>query len=307
MHEDARKNVSQLEALMALSTVGESDTDFVKFWNNVLEPKFTKYRHILQGGLSRHSAAIIPNLPLEKGMTVLDVGCGWGDMSIQVAKIVGPDGRVIGIDCVDAFLEAARQDAAAAGLTNVEFRRGDAEVSLPENEFDYAVARFGTMFFANPVAALRRMRLALKPGGRMTHIVWRRREDNPAWQAAKDIALRHLPPPGDDAETCGPGPFSMGDQEIVSQMMKNAGYENVSFERVDEKIMIGTNPEECIAFALAIGPAGEVFREAGEKLAEAKRPAIEADMRAYFDTLEHDTQGIWAPTSSWVISAHNPG
>jgi len=292
---------------MSLDAAPAEDTDFVKFWNNILEPKFTKYRHILQGGLSRHSAATIPTLPIEKGMAVLDVGCGWGDMSIQVAEMVGPEGRVVGIDCVEAFLVEARKDAASAGLANVEFRRGDAEVALPENEFDYVVARFGTMFFTNPVAALRRMRLALKPGGHMTHIVWRRREDNPAWQAAKDIALQHLPAPGDDADTCGPGPFSMGDQETVRVMMTSAGYEEITFQRVDEKIMIGMTPEECIAFALAVGPAGEVFREAGEELAEARREAIEADMRAYFETLERNAFGIWAPTSSWVISAQNPG
>lgn len=290
---------------MALDT--RDDTDFVKFWNAVLEPKFTKYRHILQGGLSRHSAAVLPELPLEPGMAVLDVGCGWGDLSLQVAERVGPEGRVVGIDCVDAFLEEARKDAAAAGLSNVEFRRGDAEVALPEAEFDFCVARFGTMFFTNPVAALRRMRLSLKPGGRMTHIVWRRREDNPAWQAAKDIVLKYLPPPGADADTCGPGPFSMGNQETTGLMMKSAGYEDVTFTRVDEKIMIGTTPRECIDFALAIGPGGEVFREAGEDLAESKRPEIEADMTAYFDSLERDETGIWAPTSSWVISARNPG
>ena len=281
------------------------DTAFVKFWNDVLAPKFNKYRHILQGGLSRHSAAVIPKLPLEKGMSVLDVGCGWGDMSLQVAEIVGPEGRVVGIDCVDAFLEEARKDAAAAGITNVEFRRGDAEIALPENEFDYVIARFGTMFFTNPVPALKRMRLALKPGGQMTHIVWRRREDNPAWQAAKDIALKHLPAPGADADTCGPGPFSMANQEMVGGMMKSAGYEDVTFTRVDEKIMIGTTPEEAIAFALAIGPAGEVYREAGD-LAEAKRPKIETEMLEFFNSQERDEAGIWVPTSSWVISARNP-
>lgn len=282
------------------------DTDFVKFWNSVLEPKFTRYRHILQGGLSRHSAAVLPKLPLKEGMAVLDVGCGWGDLSLQVAERVGPGGRVVGIDCVDAFLEEARKDAAAKGLSNVEFFRGDAEVALPENEFDYVVARFGTMFFANPVAALRRMRLALKPGGQMTHIVWRRREDNPAWQEAKEITLRHLPPPGENADTCGPGPFSMGNQETTALMMKSAGFTDINFTRVDEKIMIGATPDECIAFALAIGPAGEVFREAGKELAEAKRADIVGEMRLYFDTLERDKQGIWAPTSSWVISARNP-
>lgn len=289
-----------------MATLTETDTDFVKFWNSVLEPKFSKYRHILQGGLSRHSAAVVPKLDLKEGMSVLDVGCGWGDMSLQVAEIVGPTGRVVGVDCVEAFLEEARKDAAEQGIENVEFSRGDAEVSLPENTFDYVVARFGTMFFANPVAALRRMRLALKPGGRMTQIVWRRREDNPAWQEAKNITLRHLPAPGEDADTCGPGPFSMGDQETVGLMMKSAGYEDVSFTRVDEKIMIGETPEECIAFALSIGPGGEVFREAGEDLAEAKREDIESEMRTYFESLERDEKGIWAPTSSWVISARNP-
>ena len=240
-------------------------------------------------------------------MSVLDVGCGWGDMSLQVAQVVGPGGRVVGIDCVEAFLREARKDAAAKGLANVQFRRGDAEVELPENEFDYVVARFGTMFFTNPVAALRRMRKALKPGGRMTHIVWRRREDNPAWQEAKEITLRYLPPPGADADTCGPGPFSMGNQETSGLMMKSAGYEDVTFARVDEKILVGRTPEECIAFALAIGPGGEVFREAGPELAEANRPKIERDMREFFESQERDENGIWAPTSSWVISARNPG
>ena len=99
----------------------------------------------------------------------------------------------------------------------------------------------------------------------------------------------------------------MGNEEMVGQMMKSAGYEDVTFTRVDEKIMVGTTPEECIAFALAIGPGGEVFREAGEKLAEAKRPEIESEMRTFFESQERDESGIWAPTSSWVISARNPG
>jgi hypothetical protein len=99
----------------------------------------------------------------------------------------------------------------------------------------------------------------------------------------------------------------MGNQEMAAIMMKSAGYEDVTFTPVDDKIMIGRTPEECIAFALAIGPGGEVFREAGEELAEAKRPEIQSDMRTYFERQERDEKGIWAPTSSWVISARNPG
>lgn len=238
-------------------------------------------------------------------MSVLDVGCGWGDMTIAAAQRVGPEGHAVGIDCVEPFLKEARKDAEAAGVRNVEFRRGDAEVALPEAEFDYVISRFGTMFFLSPVAALRRMRLALKPGGRITHIVWRDRKENPAFEAAKEITLRYLPEPGADADTCGPGPFSMANQEMVTGQMKSAGFDGISFERVDEKIMVGATPEECIAYALAIGPAGEIFREAGD-LAEEKRPLIEADMRAYFETQERDETGIWIATSSWVISATYP-
>ena len=106
----------------------ENDTDFVKFWNNVLEPKFTKYKHIIQGGLSRHSKAILPDLPIKKGMSVLDVGCGWGDMSIEIAKLVGPSGHVVGINCVDAFLEVGRKEAKEKDMRdyfNLEEQDGD--------------------------------------------------------------------------------------------------------------------------------------------------------------------------------------
>ena len=83
-------------------------------------------------------------------MIVLDVGCCWGDMSIEVAKLVSPSGRVVGIDCVDTFLEVGRKDAKKKNAGNVIFQRGDAELSLPENEFDYVISRFGKMFFTKP-------------------------------------------------------------------------------------------------------------------------------------------------------------
>ena len=106
----------------------ENDTDFVKFWNNILEPKFTKYKHIIQGGLSRHSKAILPDLPIKKGMSVLDVGCGWGDISIEMAKLVGPSGHVVGINCVDTFLEVGRKEAKEKDMRdyfNLEEQDGD--------------------------------------------------------------------------------------------------------------------------------------------------------------------------------------
>ena len=289
----------------ALAGERADDSPFVEFWNSVLAPKFIRFRHILVDGLAQHSEAVFPALPVRPRDRVLDVGCGFGDTAIKLARLVGPKGDMTGVDCCDAFLDLARKDAESAGLSNVRFVRADAEVSLPHGAFDFVFARFGTMFFANPVAGLRNMRKALRPGGRMVHIVWRDRADNPWLSMAREVVLGFLRPPGDDARTCGPGPFSMADESVVRSMMKTAGYGDIEFRRVDAPVLVGKDIADAIAFQLAIGPAGEVFREAGEE-AEKKRPQIEAALARAIAAQERTAEGIVMPSSSWVISAVNP-
>lgn len=292
------------QAQTELPPIG-GDSEFVQFWNEVLGPKFNRFRHILVGGLTHHSEAVFPKLPVCEGDRVVDVGCGWGDTAMKLGRMVGPDGAVTGVDCCDMFLDIAREELAETDLENVTFVRGDAEVALPEAEFDVAFARFGTMFFANPVAGLRNMRRALKPGGQMVHIVWRDPKDNPWLSMAKEVVLRFLPPPGEDARTCGPGPFSMADETTVRKMMEIAGYADITFERIDAPVLIGRNIKDAIGFQLSIGPAGEVFREAGAE-AERKRPQIEAALSEAIDRQNRDVDGIVMNSSSWMISARNP-
>ena len=299
-----------VQNVMANDPAKAGDSEFVQFWNEVLAPKFIRFRHILVDGLTRHSEAVFPRLPVYRGDRVLDVGCGFGDTAMKLAEMVGPEGEVIGIDCCDAFLAAAEADLAQSDRVGsdsgpVRFMRGDAEIALPEGAFDFVFARFGTMFFANPVAGMRNMRKALRPGGRMTHIVWRRPDDNPWLSMAKGVVLNYLPAPGDGARTCGPGPFSMADEETVRKMMEIAGYEDIRFERVDAPVLIGQNVRDAIDFQLAIGPAGEVFREAGE-IAAQKREAIEAALAEAIRQQTRAEDGIVMDSSSWVITARNP-
>jgi ubiquinone/menaquinone biosynthesis C-methylase UbiE len=282
----------------------DASTEFVDFWNDILVPKFIKYRHILVGGLTHHSAKIFPSLEVGAGDRVLDVGCGFGDTAIQLAQKVGPSGSVLGIDCCHAFLEIARRDAAAAGVDNLDFIVGDAQFHPFEPEYDFCFSRFGTQFFENPVAGLKNMRRALKPGGTMTMIVWRVIEDNPWLGLPKEIVMRYLPPPGEDARTCGPGPFSMASQDLVTKQLEIAGYDGIAFKRVDAPLMVGKTPEDAVGFQLALGPAGEVYREAGAE-AERRHGEIEA---ALLDELGRyaNAEGIVMDSSSWQISARNP-
>ncbi len=282
----------------------EETTEFVDFWNEVLVPKFTKYRHVLVGGLTHHSAEIFPSLKVREGDRAVDVGCGFGDTAIELAQRVGSKGSVLGIDCCEAFLDIARDDAAAAGVENVAFVNADVQVYPFEGDFDFCFSRFGTQFFENPVAGLKSMRRSLKPGGTMTMIVWRGIDDNPWLGMAKDIVLRFLPPPGDDGRSCGPGPFSMAGQDMVTKQLEIAGYDSIEFVRVDAPLMVGNSPDDAVGFQLAIGPAGEVFREAGDE-AEKQRAEITAALQAELSKYETD-EGVILPSSSWVVTARNP-
>lgn len=278
------------------------ESHLVSFWNETLAPKFVRFRHILTGGLSRHSEAVFPRLDLRAGDRVIDVGCGFGDTTLEIGRRVGPGGMAFGIDCCPDFLRFGMRDLADSGAGNVAFAAGDAETGLPDGAFDVAFSRFGTMFFANPVAGLRSMRRALRPGGRIAHIVWRDRADNPWLSAATEVLLRHLPRPDGSADSCGPGPFSMSDQNLLSYQMRAAGFRDIAFRRIDAKVMVGRSVEEAVAFQLAIGPAGEVFRNAGA-FGELHRPALERYLKDLFAAQPRDDQGIWMDSSSWLVTA----
>jgi ubiquinone/menaquinone biosynthesis C-methylase UbiE len=282
----------------------QSRSQYVDFWNNILVPKFVRWRHILVGGLTLHSERIFPSLQVNKGDRVVDAGCGFGDTAIELARLVGPTGSVLAVDCCDGFLDYGRRDASAAGLGNVTFLEADVQTYPFEPMHDFCFSRFGTQFFENPVAGLRNMRTSLKPGGIMTMVVWRGIKDNPWLGHAKDIVLQFLPPPGDNAQTCGPGPFSMADTGVVTKQLEIAGYRDIQFEQVDAQVFVGKDVDDAAAFQLAIGPAGEVYREAG-KLAEQRYDEIANALKSELAKYQR-SNGLMMESSSWKVTARNP-
>lgn len=279
-------------------------SQYVEFWNNILVPKFVRWRHILVGGLTLHSEKIFPSLQVNKGDKVVDAGCGFGDTAIELARLVGPTGSVLAVDCCEGFLEYGRRDAKAANVNNITFLEADVQTYPFEPVHDLCFSRFGTQFFENPVAGLRNMRASLKPSGIMTMVVWRGIKDNPWLGHAKDVVLQFLPPPGENAQTCGPGPFSMADSGVVTKQLEIAGYKDIQFEQVDAQVFVGKDLDDAAAFQLAIGPAGEVYREAG-KLAEERHAEIVSALKSELSKYQR-ANGVMMDSSSWKVTARNP-
>ena len=280
----------------------------VEAWNTVLFDKFTRFRHLLIAGLSGHSNELLSRNRFRSGDRVLDVGCGFGDSTIRIAEQVGATGEAVGVDCAERFIRASEQDAASAGVRNASFFVADVQGDDLRGPYDHAFARFGTMFFMSPGAAMRNIRRALRPGGTFAQIVWRKREDN-LWLHEAELRVREIVPVVSHEDTdqvhCGPGPFSMSGPDMVSSMMQGAGYAGVTFERFDTDICIGDDLEESVEFAMALGPAGEIMRLAGAE-GERLKPQVVAALRETLSAYERP-DGVWAPSSTWFITARNPG
>ena len=208
-----------------MSLVAPENAEAREAWNGVLFDRFVAYRHLIVAGIAPHGDAAIRLEPAAPGDRVLDVGCGFGDSTRQLASLVGPAGCALGVDVAERFIAAAIAEAAAERVANVRFETADVEVTRFAGTYDYAFSRFGTMFCANPVAALRNVRQALRPGGRFVCVVWRRKLDNPWLHVAEGVVT---PLVDEDEETdearCGPGPFSQANADTLSGQLLSAGF-----------------------------------------------------------------------------------
>ena len=273
----------------------------IEAWNTILFEKFTKYRHLLVDALGIHGTRAMDRFP-PKG-SVVDIGCGFGDTTIELARRVGPEGRAVGIDAASNFIEVARKDAAS--VPNAAFEVLDIEEAVTGGPYDHAFSRMGTMFFNQPVIALRNVRKALRPGAQLCMVVWRKKEANEGFYNAELVAREILgDPPKGDQITCGPGPFSMASPDLVSDQLQAAGYRDVCFLRSDAPLKIGATVDEAVEFAMMLGPAGEVIRLAGDA-GKQKRPEIVAALRKMMVPFTKP-EGVFAPSSCWIVTATAP-
>jgi SAM-dependent methyltransferase len=298
--------VGRDETVSAITVAAENE-EATEAWSGVLFDRFVQYRHLIVAGLAEFGEAAMRMHPPQAGDRVLDVGCGFGDTTQQLAARVGAEGEAVGVDVSEPFIEASIAEAGEAGVTNVDFLAGDVQVMELPGTFDYAFSRMGVMFFANPVQAWRNIRGVLRPGGRLCAVVWRRKLDNPWLHRAEQVVDQYLEEPEEtDEPTCGPGPFSMANADTVSEQLQIAGFERPTFTRCDLRMKLGGDLDEAIAFNMALGPAAELIRLAKDE-AKKIRPKLEAEIREVLADYEDRDGVVRGPASTWIVSATVPG
>jgi ubiquinone/menaquinone biosynthesis C-methylase UbiE len=286
--------------------VATGNEEAIRAWDGPLFDAFVRFRHVMTTGLGAHGEQALRLVPPRPGQRVLDIGCGFGDSTQRIAGLVGAGGEVLGVDAAPRFIETASQEAAKAGVGNVRFAVADVETTAFAERFDLAFSRMGTMFFANPVAALRNVRKALVPGGGLVMVVWRAKVENDWLYRAQTITERFVTKPEEyDEPTCGPGPFSMANADTTSGILLSAGFEDIALARCDIPITIGLDIDEAVELVMSIGPAGEILRLAGERAAHLHEPVAQALRDGLADWVGPD--GVIAPASTWIVTAKAPG
>jgi len=246
-----------------------------------------------------HRRLLLRAAAIASGERVLDLGCGNGASTLEAARMADP-GEVVGIDLSTAMLANARARSAAAGLTNVSFVHGDAQVhDFGPESFDVIISNAGAMFFDDKVAAFSNLRRALRPGGRIVLMAWQLLEDNEWLTVLREtLAMgRDLPAPAVGM----PGPFGLSDRDQVSALLSATGFTDVGFADVREPMVCGATTDEAYALLSDDGPVRGLLAD----LSDADKATALDKLRAVIAAHETPT-GVIFGSASWLIQARRP-
>ena len=275
----------------------------ISYWNDVYAPKWLRFQQVLDQQLGALGRMAMERAAIRLGERVLDVGCGCGDTTLELAKRVGREGSVVGIDVSTPMLERALESARAAEIANVAFWNADAQTHpLPPAAFDLGYSRFGVMFFVDPTHAFTNLGRALRPGGRVSFVCWQALERNPWIAVPMAAAAREIPfPPRPGPET--PGPFSFADPDRVRRILGEAGLTDVTLEGCEMMLGVGGTGalNDAVEFLVEMGPIGAALRDAGPSFRARVVTAITQVIAPF-----HGPQGLRMTSAVWLVHARRP-
>jgi SAM-dependent methyltransferase len=276
------------------------NADQIVYWNALAGASWVAMQARLDRQIEPLGLAATEALAPAPGERLIDIGCGCGQTTLELARRVAPSGEALGVDPSGPMLAVAAGRAADAGLAQARFLQADAQTHPFEAaSFDGAFSRFGVMFFADPVAAFANIRRALKSGGRLAFVCWRGMAENPIMTLPVMAAAPLLPQPPAPPPPNAPGPFGLADRGRIEAILSGAGFVDIAIAAHDQLLTAG-DVDEATENALRIGPLGGILREHPE-LKEKLEPAVRAALAAH-----HTAKGVLLASATWMVTARNP-
>ena len=238
----------------------------------------------------RHDEVLRRACAVQPHEHVLDIGCGLGQTTCAAA-VLARAGSALGVDISGPAIERARELAQAQGVHNVTFECADAQVHrFPQERFDLAMSRFGTMFFGDPVAAFANVGRALRPAGRLVMMVWQAAQCN-EWEVAIRQSLRAAASAGLDA-------FSLADPPAVTGILAAAGFGGVTFTDVHEPVYYGPDVTAALEWVGGFRCTSDVLGRLDPAAAAHALGRLREMLAA---RLSGD--GVWFDSRAWIVSA----
>ena len=279
----------------------ERNADQIAFWNGPAGRRWVKRQEDLDMVFQPITSRAIERTAVQPGARIVDIGCGCGGTTIELGRLVGPRGRVLGID-VSAPMLARAVERLLPGLP-VEFVQADATTySFPVGGFDLLFSRLGVMFFTEPGRSFTNLRTALRPGGRLVFVCFRTSRENPWMMTPLQAAYEHVPPlPKLGPEE--PGPFAFASADRVRGILGEAGFSSIALEPVDVDLDIagGHGLDAAITSALEIGATSRAIEGQPPEV----RSAVAESIRRVLAPLQ---RGLSVPLGGaiWLVTATSP-
>jgi ubiquinone/menaquinone biosynthesis C-methylase UbiE len=279
-----------------------SNEDQIEFWNGEAGERWARDDAIMERLLQPVTTALLDHASLESSTNALDIGCGGGSQSIQLAQRMKASGKVLGIDISAPMLAVAAGKAASRepGEASLEFQQTDASTyAYDPGSFDLLFSRFGVMFFDDPVSAFSNLRGALQKGGRLAFCCWQSLKDN-AWTLIPlQAALKHVAPP-EKSDPNAPGPFAFADPERVTGILSEAGFDNIQLESYNATLRFS----EADSLAASIrglaemGPISKLIMDQADDVKERVFGSMEEVLQPYFQD-----GALLMPVAIWFVTA----
>jgi SAM-dependent methyltransferase len=227
---------------------------------------------------------------------VLDIGCGEGQTTRDAGRLASA-GSVVGVDLSAAMIERARRLTEAEGLHNVTFEQADAELHhFPTERFDVTISRFGTMFFADPVAAFANIGRAMRPTGRLVMMVWQHHDRN-EWSVSIERALA-IDASEPTVSPGAPDPFSLADPTNTTQVLEAAGFGEATFTDVHAPVYYGPDVAAALEWVSGFSGVSEALQRLDPRSTERTRERLRQTMAAHAGG-----DGVWFDARAWLVSA----